>query len=195
MGLVVMGVDLGQKHDPTAICLSEAEQRDDAVHFLIRYLTRLPLGTTYPDVAKRITEIAARMVDRSGDWPTCFVDATGVGVPVIDILNEASPTASIIPVYFTHGDRRATDRNGDVKLGKAWLVSRLQVLLQYRRLHLPETSEARQLAKELMDYEIRVDQNANDTYGAFKVGAHDDLVTAVGLATQEDNPGVSVWFV
>ena len=41
---------------------------------------------------------------------------------------------------------------------------------------------------ELLDYEIRVDQNANDRYGAFRVGTHDDLVTALGLATQDDGP-------
>src|SRR5205085_6609104 len=39
-------------------------------------------------------------------------------------------------------------------------------------------------------YEIRVDKNANDTYGAFRVGIHDDLVTALGLATQVDGHSV-----
>jgi hypothetical protein len=42
------------------------------------------------------------------------------------------------------------------------------------------------LRNELLDYEIKFDQNANDCYGAFKTGAHDDLVTAVGLAAQVD---------
>jgi len=73
-----------------------------------------------------------------------------------------------------------------VSLGKTWLVSRLQVLLQTGRILLPKTAEAEALAKELMDYEIRVTEQANDTYGAFKVGTHDDLVTALGLATQVD---------
>lgn len=54
------------------------------------------------------------------------------------------------------------------------------------RLHLPRTAEAETLAEELLDYEIRVDQDANDRYGAFRVGAHDDLVTALGLAVQLD---------
>jgi hypothetical protein len=30
-----------------------------------------------------------------------------------------------------------------------------------------------------------VSEDANDRYGAFKVGSHDDLVTALGLAVQE----------
>jgi hypothetical protein len=73
-------------------------------------------------------------------------------------------------------------------LGKAYLVSRLQALLQCGRLHLPRTREAEVLTEELLDYEIRVDENANDKYGAFKVGVHDDLVTALGLAVQVDRP-------
>ena len=74
-------------------------------------------------------------------------------------------------------------------MGKAHLVSRLQVVLQSGSLRLPETPEARHLAEELFDYEIRVDENANDRYGAFRVGAHDDLVTALGLAVLGDPPG------
>jgi hypothetical protein len=40
----------------------------------------------------------------------------------------------------------------------------------------------------LEDYEIRVSEDANDKYGAFRTGAHDDLVTALGLAVQTDHP-------
>jgi hypothetical protein len=38
------------------------------------------------------------------------------------------------------------------------------------------------------DAESRVDENANDRYGAFRVGTHDDLVTALGLAVQWTPP-------
>lgn len=48
--------------------------------------------------------------------------------------------------------------------------------------------EARILAEELMEYEIKVSEDANDRYGAFQVGTQDDLVTALGLALQEDGP-------
>ena len=37
-------------------------------------------------------------------------------------------------------------------------------------------------------YEIRVSEDANDRYGAFRTGTHDDLVTALGLAVQTDQP-------
>ena len=53
MGRVTIGIDIGQKHDPTAIAVVEAEQRADAWHFVGRLLERLALGTSYPEVAKR----------------------------------------------------------------------------------------------------------------------------------------------
>jgi len=117
------------------------------------------------------------------------VDATGVGLPVVDLLRERLHGGRVVAAYFTYGDRRTeTVEDGQVRvsLGKAFLVSRLQALLQCGRLHLPRTGEAQALTEELLNYEIRVDENAHEKYGAFKVGTHDDLVTALGLAVQAD---------
>jgi hypothetical protein len=123
---VVIGVDIGQRVDPTAIAVAEYEDRappptparilvtggrmteQPAVypqpdyHFLIRHLERLPLGTPYPQVAERVAAVARGVRERSGARPKVYLD-----------------------------------------------------------------------------------EDANDTYGAFKVGTHDDLVTALGLAVQE----------
>jgi len=204
VGSVTIGVDIGQKRDPTAIAVVELDrrQRTESVevaviggtrlleprthtdeHYMVRHLERLPLMTSYPDVAKRVASVAAGVKERTGESAVLYVDATGVGTPIVDVLRAGGVTATLWPVYFTHGDRR-TQEHGEVKLGKAWLVSRLQALLQSEHLHLPKTNEAKALAKELLDYEIRVDEDANDRYGAFRTGTHDDLVTALGLATQ-----------
>jgi hypothetical protein len=181
----VIGVDIGQRRDPTALCVAEVDRRDDATHFLVRHLDRLALGTPYPAVARRVGEVTAAVARRTDSRPKLYVDATGVGQPIVDLLQEAAVEATIVAVYFTHGDRR-TEGSREVTLGKAFLVSRIQALLQTGRVHLPKTSEAHALAEELRDYEIRVDENANDRYGAFRVGTHDDLVTALGLAVQVD---------
>ena len=191
MGAVTVGVDVGQRRDPTAIAVVEQEDRDSKVHHMARHLERLPLGTTYPSVAERVAAVVRGVhAATSGEAPILYVDATGVGTPIVDVLRAASvgDLARLVAVYFTHGDRRKVE-SSEVKLGKAWLVSRMQALLQSGLLHLPRTSEAEALGKELLDYEIRVTEDANDRYGAFRVGAHDDLVTALGLATQEDRGG------
>lgn len=189
MAEVTIGVDIGQKVDPTAICVSETQLRKSGdredTHFLIRHLARLPLGTPYPEVAREVARIVAQVRQQTGKSPTLFIDATGVGQPVVDLIEAEGVGCQIQAVYFTYGDRR-TQSHGTVTLGKAFLVCRLQTLLQSNRIHLPRTAEAEVLATELQNYEIRVDDNANDKYGAFKVGTHDDLVTALGLATQLD---------
>lgn len=197
-----IGIDIGQKHDPTAIAVVEQayRPRGDRLeeHYTCRFLERLPLGTPYPQVATRLKEIArnAEMVVRQDElargWNDrghrvdvgfqVYCDATGVGQPVVDLLAESG--LGVTPVYFTHGDRR-TEEQGRVVLGKAWLVSRLQALFQTRRIALPrDHPEAEALRDELMTYEIKVSPDANDRYGAFRTGTHDDLVTAVGLGTQ-----------
>lgn len=192
---VVVGLDIGQKRDPTAICVAEIDPRQSGertdIHFLVRHLQRLPLGTPYPQVADRISSMVERLREKT-DWPpSLFVDATGVGQPVVDILRDEIQFGNVIEVYFTHGDRRTETKENHqtrVALGKAYLVSRLQALLQTGRLHIPRTPEAQALTEELLNYEIKVDENANDRYGAFRVGTHDDLVTALGLAVQIDRP-------
>ena len=73
--------------------------------------------------------------------------------------------------------------------------------MQQGQIELPDTPEAHALAEELRDYEIRVMPQANLVAGAFKTGAHDDLVTALGLAVLDDprrhrvglGPLVEVW--
>jgi hypothetical protein len=200
MPTIAVGVDIGQKRDPTAIAVVEPEFRDvngrREDYYLVRFLERQPLGTPYPQVAGRVQTVVNNVREHvaRAQPPSLFsrpprpsiqlfVDATGVGQPVVDLLKGVG--VRVHAVYFTHGDRRTTQQDGSISLGKAWLVSRLQALLQTGRILLPRTPEAEALGAELLDYEIKVDQDANEKYGAFKVGSHDDLVTALGLCVQE----------
>jgi len=193
---ITMGIDIGQKRDHSALCVAESVTRENgdrsAVHHLVRHLERLPLATPFPDIAARAGSVAAAIDRRVRCSPEIFIDATGVGMPVVDLVREAVAVArAVTPVFFTHGDRRTvlgTPWRPEVQLGKAYLVSRLQTLLQAERLHLPRTTEAETLARELLEFEIRVETDANDRYGAFPVGTHDDLVMALGLAVQTDMP-------
>jgi len=206
---VTVGVDIGQKHDPTALVVVEAVERptgrvrrtgggeaaapETEAAFEARFLERLPLGTAYPDVAARVAAVARGVLDRSGADPrapgrrvTLVLDATGVGQPIADLLRAAVKDlpVRVTAATFTHGDR-LSGRPGarELTVGKAFLVSRLQALLQTGRLALPAGHpEAAALAQELLDYEIRVDPDGDAKFGAFRTGRHDDLVTALGLA-------------
>lgn len=200
---VVMGVDVGQKHDPTAVAVVEAFPHDrvgrrQEYTFETRHLERLPLGTDYRNVGRRIVDIVLKIQQRGRPANvrppqiTIVVDATGVGTPVIDILRGEMEREGIkvklTEATFTHGDR-LTGHSGQrrMSVGKGYLVSRLKSLLQTDRVFLPANHpEAAAMATELLDYEIRVDENANDRYGAFRTGTHDDLATALGLAVLTD---------
>jgi hypothetical protein len=199
-----VGVDVGQKVDPSAIGVVELQLRGQVrdsighimeagdIHFVVRHLERLPLRTPYPAVADRVIEICDKLENRQGTIQV-YMDATGVGQPVVDMFEERSTRwsltnlaighgrRSLTPIYLT-GSNRAVFEDGELRLGKALLVSRLQVLLQQGLIHLPQTAEADVLVDELLNYEIRVNENAHAQFGAFKTGTHDDLVTALGLA-------------
>ncbi len=194
MGPIIVGVKVGQRMEPTALAVAEQGQRVEdgwvVETYTVRFLERLPAGTSYPAVSKRLGEVVGRLAslaDAGGAGAALtlaiYADVTGLGAPVVRVLQEAN--VNVIPVFFTHGDRRVVHPDdGTVTLGKALLVSQVQALLQTGRLHLPRTPEAETLAKELIDYQIDSAQVDNDRYGAFVVGTQDDLVTALGLVTQ-----------
>lgn len=187
--LITIGLVVGLKRFRSAVCVVEIEDRvaegRSVEHFVVRNLERLPAGAEYPQIAARLSEIAEGLKQLNQDRPFVFVDVTGLGEPVIEFLREQTTGISqFTPVFFNHGDRRKKEEVS-VHLGKAFLVTKLKTLLQSNSLHLPKTESAIALADELMAYDLTVDSDANDRSGAFSVGRHDDLVTALGLAVQE----------
>jgi hypothetical protein len=184
---VLIGVEVRQRRERSAVCVAELEWRPDEEqgelpHYLIRHLERLPPGTSFPALARRLGEIARSVEARGGDHPSVYANATGLGEPVIGLLRKASAWLSLTACYLTHGDRLIQEDRRVVRVGKAYLVAKMQTFLQTGQLHLLRTEEAETLRRELLDFEIRVEPDANERYGAFPVGTQDDLVNALGLA-------------
>ncbi len=184
--IVRVGVDIGKRQDHSAIIITEEVKRFALPHYLVRSIERLPLGTAYPAVVDRIVRVMnglqAKGSPRFG--PRRFtveliLDATGVGLPIGDMVRERGLDPKL--VLFTGSDKVNDLPHGVVNVGKAWMVGRMQVLLQGKRLHLPTSPEATVLVKELMVYEISVSDTAHVSFNA-KSGKHDDLVIALGLS-------------
>ncbi len=211
MGAITVGVDIGQRVDPTALAVCELV----GTVYHVRFLERLQLNVSYPDIARRIGEVCGKLLDREAErlarerlTPAALAgqhrsdaarsiwvvaDATGVGAPVCDLLRAELKATGIrlTAAFFTHGDKSSIGWGvREATVGKAYLVSRLQALIQAQRILLPKTAEAEVLASELLNYEIRIDDDANLKAGAFKVGTHDDMATALGLSVIRDWPGV-----
>jgi hypothetical protein len=185
---VVMGLAPRTRREASGLCVVEVEKRRGGngqkdEHYVVRHLERLPAATSFPKMAERCGELAKAIKVRTGSRPETFVDLTGFGQPLLDLVKQHGDFGRLKPVYFTHGDQR-TEEGGIVRLGKCWVVTRLQLLLQSGRLHLPRSPGAEILAVELNEYEVQVAPDANDRYGAFRVGSQDELVTALGLAVQ-----------
>jgi hypothetical protein len=185
--MVYIGVDIGQSQDPTAIVVADPEIRENEIHYVIRYLRRLPLGISYPAIIEEIIKVHQNIPEPDGSFELnkqVWIDATGVGKPVVDLIRNNCSYINLHEVYIIGGEAKDNINPWSrvIKLPKAYLVSRLQVMLGYGRIHLPKTEEASALQEELKNYTIRVNEHANSEFGAFKVGTHDDLVTALGLA-------------
>ncbi|MCE5309336.1 MAG: hypothetical protein LLG20_16975 [Acidobacteriales bacterium] len=186
-----MGLDLGQCSDYTAVAVVEpAELKGEwdpalfawrkVVQLRVRYLERIALGTPYPDIVERI-----RHLTRSGELAgRCRVvaDATGVGRPVIEMLQRADLGCRVMPVVVTGGDKEVQD--GEYyRVPKRDLIAELQVLLQQGRLQIAAgLRDCETLVGEMAEMRVKITQAGNEQYGAWREGQHDDLVFAVALA-------------
>lgn len=216
MTIVAIGVDIGQRGDPTAIVVVEYErvditpeqllkrqprglfdkapppliQREYDTRYVVRTLGTIPLGTSYVDVALHINGICKKIRARFPKGSEhLLLDATGVGRGVVDVMKRIiDPAIHFTAVTFTGTDNcdSAPLHRPEVQMGKAYMVSRLQAALQNKMLQLPRSPIAETLIKELRDYEVRVQESGREKYGAFSVGTTDDLVSALGMACLGD---------
>lgn len=201
----VIGADPGKRQDFTAVVIvervktqsPEAEPADTwrtpyrvptpETRFICRELGRLPLGTSHEASARSIASVVHNVNCYDPDHtPQLVVDATGIGEPILDSMEQYLPTnVTATRVWWTSGEKMR--RQGrQLMVGKAWLVSRLQALVDTHRIEVPDTPQATQLLNELMSYEIKVTDSGTMIAGA-RSGAHDDLAMALALCVLEDD--------
>lgn len=179
-----IGVDLGQKHDFTAIAIVEKEEVPQPwmvparKGLSMRYLERVRLGTPYTAVAARVQEIVYGLNCHC----SVVVDATGVGAPVVDILRQSRLGCELSPVVITGGQHK--NWNGGMwHVPKQDLVAVLQVLLEKGELRIAKRMrETGPLVKELVDMRMTMKKTGRARMGAVGPGQHDDLVMAAALA-------------
>jgi hypothetical protein len=194
----VLGLDLGQTTDYTALVLDEVTARGTsaAVHD-IRYLRRWPLRTPYPTIVAHVAALTQRAPLSEED--TLVVDQTGVGRAVVDLLRGARLGVSLAPVTITAG-AGLSHAAGEYHVPKRDLVAAITVLLQDGRLRIAsKLAEAAVLVDELSVFQTKITLSANEVSGAWREGAHDDTVLAVALAVwyaEHAAPGTGgVWLL
>lgn len=207
---ISVGVDIGQRQDPSAIVVAECFRRptgrmvttqyhgdgsftqepETESAFRVHLVESVPLGTSYEAVAERVATVTAgARLKAPGSSLSVRIDQGG-NRSFMDLARRAlaSSDAYIEGVTITATDRLEHDP-GELRVGKSYLVNRLEVLFEQERIELPESRpETEALLLELKAFERHRTERAHLIFGA-RSGAHDDLVIALALAVLED-PGV-----
>jgi hypothetical protein len=174
--LYFLGIDLGQRQDPTALALVRRVESGLGVVGL----ERVPLGTPYPEVVARLARLTNQLdlLRRT----KVVVDATGVGAPVVEAMRRGGLNAEITAVTITGGDKER-HTGLDYHVPKQDLMTQLQVLLEKRELKISRAlPEAGALVKELVNMQARPGARGRLRVAAEGMGEHDDLVMALALA-------------
>jgi hypothetical protein len=177
-----LGLDLGQTTDYTALAVLERTTNPDCrdASYALRHLQRYRLGTTYTAIVTDIATIASRPALREAP---VVVDQTGVGRAVVDQLRQQPAIAQIVPVTITGGHSVTQTEDGSYHVPKKELVTSLQLLLQNRKLQIAQSlPETKTLVRELQQFQVRITASANEVFGVWREGQHDDLVFAAALA-------------
>lgn len=194
----IVGVDIGQSMDPTAICVlhhtvmptgdctiqhgqlgAPGVLRERAeVHFDVRHLERIPLGTPYPAVADYVQSLLMR--PPLHDEADLVLDETGVGRAVADIFQERG--MSPVRVAITAGSDVTDQGRSRYHVPKSTLISAVDAKLHVGELRFAaELTDAGALADELKDFQRRVTASGRATFNA-REGKHDDLILSVAIA-------------
>lgn len=183
-----LAADLGQSTDPSAVAICEhvrhievdwkGRENPIGVSFDIRYLRRLPLGSSYVDQVGEIRRLLARPPLNAG----CefAIDETGVGRAVGDLFDSAGTKPTRITI--TSGDKQSSRGARRWHVPKQLLISSLDARLHTGELRFAsELSEAAAMAEELKDFHRHVSAAGRYSFAA-RATKHDDLVLAVALS-------------
>ena len=188
-----MGLDLGQRRDPSAVAIVERQERYAArAPLVVRHLQRVPLGTSYPLVVEAVRE--ALISDELRGQCSLTIDATGLGAPVLDMLRAARLGCELTAVTITSGARE-TQQGLNWSVPKRDLMAGLQIKLEQGELKIAkEIDSAGALVKELMSVRMASKGEGKVRVGADGYGQHDDLVMAVALAVWKASARKAVSF-
>jgi hypothetical protein len=200
----VVGVDLGQSQDPTALCVIEHADgvtdpgSDYEVHTgitrslqkkaqqnrVIR-MERPPLNTSYSGVVQHVKQLLDRDLLRGNEDQKpaeLVIDAGGVGRGVADMFRDAGMKP--ICVTITGGLETTCTGPNRYNVAKHALITDLDALIHHPDHPLRFSKHLREqaaLAEEIADFTKNTRAAGRNTYEA-RQGRHDDMVLAVALA-------------
>ena len=184
---LVVGLDIGQRRDFSAITVLEAIEETDGTRdpvtyqfrrrkaIQLRHAERVRIGTPFAGVVDRVAEIVS---DPRLQGCTLVADATGVGAPVVEMLRNARLPCRLIAAQITGGADEGSDGHY-YRVPKRDLVVGLQVLFDRWPFEMVSGASAVDaLVQELLDFKATRGGGGGLKYG----GVRDDLTMALALA-------------
>jgi hypothetical protein len=183
-----IGIDpSGGRKDPVGLAVLLVTYKGDEVFCATKYLKRLQPGL-FSDAVKKIhrlyNSLKASSIQKGGTFDAdLWVDGTGVGLPVVQSLQQEIPEASIFPVIITGGyNSRFDAATRTYYISKQTLVSTLLSKLQTQHLRIAKRSrEFDTVVSELQNFGMKVTDSMNEVYSGMGT-SHDDLAVALMLA-------------
>ena len=178
----IVGLDLGQAQDYTALTILERFHEDRPVSYHLRHLERFQLGMPYPEQVARVKAMLEREPLEQNS--TLVVDGTGAGRPVVDMFRDAHINVRIVAITITGGDGvNADEYKNNLRVPKRDMIAALQVLLQSGRLKVAkQLKDVDTLIQELLNFKVKISSGGHDSYEAWREGVHDDLVLSAAMA-------------
>ncbi len=196
MSSFTLGLDLASVSDASVLVVDERMDHPDldrvrpfqgtaasVEHHVVDGIYRWAPGTSYVQtIADLCAIVRERGFAEAPHHAELYVDRTGAGIPVLEMLREAwrAGRLPLRPLGVTITASR-TD-NGTFSVGKGNLVTHLVRLVQERRLHVPPQPNADQLRREMAAFTQRYTARGASTFEAATESVHDDAVIALALA-------------
>jgi hypothetical protein len=202
----IIGVDLGQSYDFTAIVGVERvkittfdkwrESKTKKVdlnaprselepvfntsrEYHVRLIERVRLGTSYAEIIKYLLNLVERPVIKEKK-PVIAIDASGVGRAVFDMAREAG--LKDVKAITATGGEKITDDDPYFNVPKSELASLVKGLFGRGILKIAKgLKESDALTRELENYMVKRTDAGRAQFEAAP-SSHDDLVAALSLA-------------
>jgi len=211
---VHVGLDLGKEHDYTALAVvldsgagdggrreRPTQRRNTGVlsrvsgpariggssrRYQLTDLRRYELGTDYVDIVPHVVKIMNdSRLTIDGVRPMLYVDSTGVGAPVVEMLR-SSGLGDLIAIKFrpSSEDARWTQGNREGRIPKEDVVAALRVAWQQKQVAARRGMKLwPTLRNELSAFKRKQNEKTGSvTYEHWRQQDHDDLVFAVAMA-------------
>ncbi len=180
------GLDLGFSQDPTALAIVEeitrptgnfdyTNQADETETVLVlRHIQAYPLRMPYREVAGVVERELS--LYRTTERPCVAVDASGVGLPVVELLRESRLAADLVPIAITSGQAVGKLAHA-ATVPKHVLLHNMRRMFEMRELRIPAQLPG---VSELMEELVAL--------GVAGSAQHDDLAYALALALWAARP-------